>query len=130
MSGVVSGQPDLAEFELPAEFVPELLGVLGPVVYSKHPRSELLREIGRVRFACRDGRTVEVGLVFFGKEPVLFTLQGVPCVRGGPYHDLAPGKDQYLPEVLTLEAYLRAVGRGDREAARAYLNLLHRSAGK
>jgi hypothetical protein len=130
LSGAVSGHPDLAEFELPAEFVPELLRVLSPAVYSKHPRSELLREIGRVRFACRDGRTVEVGLVFFGKEPVLFTLQGVPCVRGGAYHDLAPGKDKYLPEVLTLEGYLRAVRRGDREAARAYLNLLHRSAGK
>ena len=130
VSGVVSGQPDIAEFELPAEFVPELLGVLGPAAYSQHPRPEVTQEVGLLRFACREGRDVEVRLVFAGKEPVRFTLQGVPCVRGGAYHDLAPGKDKYLPEVLTLEGYLRAVGRGDREAARGYLNLLRRSAGK
>lgn len=130
VSGAASGQPDLDEFELPAEFVPELLGVLGPPAYHQHPRPERTQEVGRLRFVCRDGRDLEVRLVFAGKEPVLFTLQGVPCVRAGAYCDLAPGKDKYLPEVLTLEGFLRAVRRGDREAAREYLNLLHRSAGK
>lgn len=130
ISGAVSSQEDLAEFEIPNEFIPELLRVLGPPKYHKHPPAKYTQEIGRLRIVCRDGRVLEIGLVFYGKEPVLFTLQGVPCIRGGPYQDLAPGHDKYLPEVLTLEGFLRAVHRHDRVAAKQYVDLLDRSAGR
>jgi hypothetical protein len=129
VSGSVSNQPDLAEFEVPSEFVPELLQVLSPPEYHKHP-DKYTQEVGRLRVVCRDGRVAEVGLVFYGKAPVLFTLDGVSCMRGGPYKDLAPGHDKYLPEVLTLEGFLRAAQRGDRTVARECLDLLHRSAGR
>lgn len=130
VSGSVSSQPDLAEFEVPTEFVPAVLRVLSPPQYHRHPPAKYLQEVGQLRVVCHDGRVLDVRLIYFGKEPVLFTLQGVACIRGGPYQDLAPGKDMYLPEVLTMEGLLRAVKSGDRERAREYLDLLDRSAGR
>jgi hypothetical protein len=130
VSGSVSGQPDIAEFDVPPEFVPAVVRVLSPPEYHEHPPGKHLQEVGQLRVACRDGRVLDVRLYFFGKEPVLFTLSGVPCIRGGPYNNLASGKDIYLPEVLTLEEFLRAVRSGDRVRARKYLELLDRSAGR
>lgn len=130
VSGSVSTLPDLAEFKVPAEFVPAVVRVLSPPQYHAHPAAKYLQEVGRIRIACRTGRVMDVRLFFFGKEPVLFTLDGVPCIRGGPYNDLAPGKGVYLPEVLTLEAFLRAVRSGDREQARECLESLDKSAGR
>jgi hypothetical protein len=130
LSGSVSREPDIAEFEVPADAVPAVLRVLSPPEYHPHPPAKYVREIGQLRILCRDGRTLDVSLVYFGKEPVWFTVQGVPCIRGGPYNDLAPGKDKYLAEVLTLEGFLRAVHAGEKAAAREYLDLLDKSAGR
>lgn len=130
VSGSVSRQSDLPEFEVPPEFIPALLQVLSPPEYHKHPPAEYLQEIGQLRITCRERRVLEVRLFFYGKEPVLFTVQGVPCRRGGPYKNLAPGKDKYLAEVLTLEGFLRAVKSGDQERVKKYLDLLDRSAGR
>src|SRR5262249_14351186 len=94
----------------------------------EHPLS--VQEAGHLRLTCRDGRTLEAPLFFYGKEPVLFTLQGVPCIRGGPYNTLAPGKHMYLPEVLTLQGGLRAIKKGDRAMANDDRKLLRRSAGR
>jgi hypothetical protein len=79
---------------------------------------------------CRDGRNLDVRVVWFGKGPVLFTLDGTPCTRGGPYRDLAPGEDKYLDEGLALAGFLRAVHRGDEDDQRRYLVLLDKSAGR
>jgi hypothetical protein len=129
VSGSITGDPDLADFEIPAEYVPAVLRPLGPPQYHKHPPN--VQEVAWLRVHCKDGRELELRLFFYGKEPVLFTLQGVPCIRGGRYVNL--GNEQspkYLPEVLTLEGLLRAVHGHDRAKAQEYLDLLDQSAGR
>jgi len=130
VSDVVTTNPSLPEFEVPAEYVPAVLRVLRPPKYCKHPEAKLLQEVGQLRVVCHDGRSLEVRLLFYGKEPVLFTLDGVPCIRGGPYQELTPGSDVYLPEVLTFEGVLRSIQQRDKAKAREYLQLLDKSAGR
>ena len=130
VSGKVSELPDLDEFELPNEFIPDLLKVLSPPLYSPDPLSKSVDIVGLLRIECRDGRVIHVQLLFSGKGPVLFVFEGVPCIRGGPYNDFTSGKDKYLPEVLTIEGYLRAIQCGDHEKAKKSLKLLDQSAGR
>jgi hypothetical protein len=124
--------PELAEFDVPQEYVPALIRFLSPPQYHEHPRAKMTREVGRLGIACRDGRTLDVRLILFGKEPILFTIDGVPCIRGGPYNDLGPSDDpdQYAVESLILEAFLRAVHSGDSAAAQRLTRKLDRSAGR
>lgn len=130
VSGKVSDLPALAEFELPNEFIPDVLKVFTPLVYYPHPLSKSVDDVGVLRIECRDGRVINVQLLFSGKGPVLFIFEGVLCIRGGPYIDLSLGKDKYLPEVLTLEGYLRAIQSGSYEKAKMFLKLLNQSAGR
>jgi hypothetical protein len=74
---------------------------------------------------------LDVRLIFFGKEALLFTLDGVPCGRGGRYVNLGTHQSpKYLPEVLTFEGLLRAVHGQDWGKAQEYRDLLDRSAGR
>jgi hypothetical protein len=129
-SGAVVNEPDIAEFEVPSEFVPAVMRVLSPPEYHKHPRADFLKDVGQITIECNNGKVLNVRLFYFGKEPVLFTLEGVPCIRGGPYKDTAPGFHHYLCEVLTFEGFLRAIRNGNRKEAREYLHLLDKSAGR
>jgi hypothetical protein len=130
VSGSVSHEPDLAEFEVPQEYFAALLRVLGPPKFYEHPPAKYLREVGRLCFACRDGRSLEVTLIYYGHGQVLYRFQGVPCSRGGSYNDLLPSKGKFVDELLTLEGVLRAVQSSDREGAKKYLELLDKSAGR
>src|SRR5262245_55193850 len=130
VSGSVTEQPDLDEFEIPKEYVSDVHRVLYSPKYLKHPSN--CQEVGRLQIHCYDGRILAVRLMYFGKEAVLFTVDGVPCVRGGLYMNLSKRKDdwKYLPEVLTLQELLRAIHRQDDAKARHYLDLLNQSAGR
>lgn len=124
-----TGEPDVAQFDVPEAYVVALLRVLSPPKYQKHPPQS--REAGRLTVTCKDGRVLDVRLVDSrGKGPVEFTLQGVPCIRGGRYEDLTNGKDKYLPEVGALQAFLRAIQRRDAAEARKCLERLDQSAGR
>ena len=48
-----------------------------------------------MRLKLREGGEVELRLHRLNKEPVLFSVGSVPRMRGGPYRDMAPGKDKY-----------------------------------
>jgi hypothetical protein len=125
--------PDEPEFDLPLEFVPEVLAVLRPVrVVRHHPSTQ---EYGTMRLKLHDGREYEVRLQRLNKEPVLYSVDGVPCTRGGRYMDMAPGKDKYLPESFAFEGLLRELasltkGCGSRGRAREILNKFEQSAGR
>jgi len=120
--------PPIEEFEIADQYIPAVMRALDKPRYIKAPR--YVSDVGSLTIHCRDGRTLQVQLLFAGKEPVLFTLDGISCIRGGEYEDLAPGKDKYLPEVLTLSEALRAIHSGDKAKAQEYFNLLDRSAGR
>ena len=126
--GTSSNQPDLAEFEIPSTFVPEVLRILSPAEYYEHPKS--VEVVACLRIACRDGRVVKVDLFSSQGGTVLFTVQGVPCRRSGTYADLEPRSGGFLPEVLRIESFLRAVQQGKPSKARAFLDRLDKSAGR
>jgi len=130
VSDQTSGQPDLPEFEVPPEFVPAVVRVLSPPEYHEPPPAKHTQSVGRLRVICRDGRELVVGLVFYGKEPVLFTVNGVPCIRGGPYNETKPGSDMYLPEVYAVEGLLRHLHAGERVKALECVQRLDKSAGR
>jgi hypothetical protein len=126
-------EPDEPEFELPAEFVPDVLAILRPVRVARHHRA--VEEYGAMCLTLRDGDKVELRLYRLNKEPVLFLVQGVPCTRGGPYKDMAPGKHKYFPESFAFEGLLRelalvARGSGSRGRALEILNKFDQSAGR
>jgi hypothetical protein len=118
--------PPIEEFEIAAQYFPAVMRALDEPRYVKAPRH--VSEVGNLAIHCRDGRMLHVQLLFAGKEPVLVTLNGVSCIRGGEYKDL--GKDKYLPEVLALGEALRAIHAGDKAKAQENFDLLNRSAGR
>jgi hypothetical protein len=120
--------PPIEEFEIADQYIPAVMRALDEPRYIKAPRH--VSEVGSLTIHCRDGRTLQVQLLFAGKEPVLFTLDGVSCIRGGGYEDLAPGKDIYLSEVLALGEALRAIHAGDKSKAQKNFDELDRSAGR
>jgi hypothetical protein len=126
-------EPDEPEFDLPAEFVPEVLAVFRPVRVARHHPA--VEEYGTMRLRLRGGGDVELRLYRLNKEPVLFSVSGVPCTRGGPYKDMAPGYHKYYPESFALEGLLREFalitkGRGSHDRVREVLEKFARSAGR
>ena len=69
-------------------------------------------------------------LIFDGKSPALFTVNGVECIRGGQYNDIKPPYEHYIPESLNIEGFLRAVHRGEPISAQEYIANLDKSAGR
>lgn len=128
--GVVSDQPDLAEFDIPPAFVPDLLRILSPAEYHRRPPAKADDIVAVLRVVCRDGRAVDVEVLYSLGQTVQFTVQGVPCRRTGTYADLDPVQGVHLPEVLSIEAFLRAVRQGQAGRARAALDRRDRSAGR
>jgi hypothetical protein len=126
--GMSSNQPDLAEFEIPAAFVPDVLRILSPVEHREHPKT--VEVVACLRIACRDGRVMDVELISSRGGTVLFTIQGVPCRRSGTYADLDPASGVHLPEVLRIESFLRAIQQGKPNKAKAFLDRLDVSAGR
>jgi hypothetical protein len=118
VSGRVTGEPDLATFELADEFVPGVLRVLTPPERHKHPRG--VQEVGWLHVYLHKGPVLEVQL----HDKYLFTLDGVQCIRGGTDKDLLE-KSYTLEEGPVFERLLRAAHRGDRAGVRNCLELLH-----
>lgn len=128
--GSLSDQPDLAEYPVPPAFVPDVLRVLSPAEYHARPPAKPADVVGVVRIARTDGRTHEVRLIYSRGETVLLTIDGVPCRRTGSYADMDPATGVHRPEVLGIEAFLRAVHQGNAGKVRAALARLDRSAGR
>jgi hypothetical protein len=127
--GTVSQQPDLPEFEIPAEFVPGLLRVLSPPERFEHLAGD--REvIGWVHFTRRDGRVAVVELVYYAHGSVRYTLDGVACRRTGEYSERTPDGDVSISEASSIESFLRAVRRGDGPKARLLLARIDAAAGR
>jgi hypothetical protein len=126
--GTSSNQPDLAEFEIPAAFVSDVLRILSPVEHREHPKSADV--VACLHIACRDGRVLDVELISTRGGTILFTVGGVPCRRIGTYADLDPASGVHLPEVLRIESFLRAVQQGKPSKAKAFLDRLDVSAGR
>jgi hypothetical protein len=61
-----------------------VLRCLSPAEYSEAAGNMMLfPPLGKIRFTLRDGRKHEVVFVEAGKNPLCFTLDGVPYIRGG-----------------------------------------------
>lgn len=126
-------EPDEPEFDLRPEFVPEVLVLFRPVRVARH--HPWVQEYGTMRLRLRDGGEVELRLYRLNKEPVLFSVSGVPCTRGGLYEDIAPGHGKFYPESFALEGLLRefaliAKGRGSRDHVQEILEQFARSSGR
>lgn len=128
--GSVSEQLDLAEFDIPCDFVPDILRLLTPCEYHPRPLVSRSEVVARLLIRRVDGRTSEVLVLFARGETVQFTIQGVPCRRAGTYHDFDPASGVDLPEVLRIEALLRDLHRGDSRRARNQIERMDRAAGR
>jgi hypothetical protein len=126
--GTVSKRNDLAEFEVPAEFVPGLLRTLTPPEYHEHVAVREREVVAWIHLHCRDGRVLDVELLYSGHGVIQYTVQGVPCRRKGVYSDVDTDQGVSLAEVVQVESYLRAVHRGDAAKARECLSHIDRAA--
>ncbi|MGL6072750.1 MAG: hypothetical protein ACRC8S_01185 [Fimbriiglobus sp.] len=120
----------LEEFEIPPDFISVVLRSLDFPEPNSHGTFGL-REAGKLKIVCRDGRVLDVVFFYSGKEPTLFTVNGVECIRGGPYANLGYADHiKYLPEVYTVAGMLRHIHRGDAKTVEKFGHLLDKSAGR
>lgn len=123
-------QPPVPPFDVPAQYVPAVLRMFTSAERDDLPL-EHTEEIGALRVECEDGRVLELRLLFYGKEPVRFTADGIGCLRGGPYRNVGTGRfEKYLPETLMVAALLKAIHRRAEARAEEYIKLLDQSAGR
>jgi hypothetical protein len=80
------GRPKVQRFEMPREYFGVVLGALTPCeVLSVHVPHEPPNDIvyGTLTIETDEGRTVRITLYDAGKAPVMFSVDGIDCERGG-----------------------------------------------
>lgn len=125
LTGSTTPNPAIAEFDIPMEHHATILRLLNSPIALNHPLYGT--ESASLHIHCKE-RVLEVRLIYGGKGPLEFTLEGIPCVRSGDY--VGEHGEKYLPEVLTFEGVLRAIHDRDMKKMHKYLNALDRSAGR
>jgi hypothetical protein len=128
--GSMSQQPDLAEFEMPAGFVSELLRILSPLEHHQGPPAKSADVVAFIQIQCQDGRKHEIELLSSRSGVVHFNLNGMQYRRVGSYADLDLTHGLHLAEIVQIESFLRAVRQGQANKARAFLERIDRCAGR
>jgi hypothetical protein len=78
------GRNDLIGYRVSDRDSSAILRCLSPAEYSEEAGKMMVFPVlGKIHFTLRDGRKQEVVFVEAGKNPLCFTLDGVPFLRGG-----------------------------------------------
>ena len=128
--------PDVPEYTIPSEYIPVVLKFFHPVEQHKHPANA--HDIGTLHILTQSGESSELRFFYWGDgEPVLFSLQGVQCIRGGQFINTGRGEmaPKYLTESLTIDGVLRELHQQTIKGVKSsrldeYISLLERSAGR
>jgi hypothetical protein len=82
--GEQMGRKDLIGYRVSDRDFSIILRCLSPAEYSEGAGKMMgLPPLGKVRISLRDGRERQIVFVAAGKNPLCFTLDGVPYLRGG-----------------------------------------------
>ena len=129
-------EPDIPEYTIPSEYLPMVMKLFRPAETHKHPAT--VRDIGTLHVVTKSGESSEIHFCYWGDgEPVLFSIQGFQCIRGGPFINLGGSEKtpMYLTESLTIhgvlrELYWQTIKGVKSQRLEEYLSLLERSAGR
>jgi hypothetical protein len=119
------------EFDIPKSYVPSLMRIIGePVSGWAKPYAA---PICSLRIRAEDGATFDVRVVFMGKSPLTYFVNGIPCYRGGnhlPVRIDSDGYGHYLAEVYELRDLLEAIEVEDDRGASEAIRRFDQSAGR
>jgi hypothetical protein len=115
-------------FEVPNEFIPAMLRCIDPPTPVESSVSG--EEVAALHITCSDDRVVDMHFIFYGKNPAIFTINGVQCVRGGPYKPHDSGGDKYMSESGGIGEALLLLQRKEFAKANERIDDLDVSAGR
>lgn len=136
------GIPPVPEFRVPEKYFPVILAFLSPAVrYQGSFSFDILEKhwaLGQIELKAKNGSATTIGLYDVGKNPMIFSVNGVLCQRGGDYKPNAvfsTGYESYAAEPYLLCAVLRAIHkaaatRTEPAELMGYVQKLKRSKGE
>jgi hypothetical protein len=131
--GDLMGMESTPEFAVPQEYIPVILGILNPAkTPAGVPESWFDPPFVDLQIAVRSGRVIKIQIGWSGQNPLCFIVDGVRCVRGGPYclrNDLGIDETARLLGLL-LEIYREQTGLERSERLSWYIEELEWSTGR
>ncbi len=118
-------------FELPAEYISDVLRFLEPAQFLQNPVKG--EEVAALHLICSDHRVVDIHLLFYGKNTAVFTVDGLEYARSGTYEPIRVGPggyEHYLAESAAIGEVLYLVHHGELDKAKARIYDLDVSAGR
>jgi hypothetical protein len=112
IEGITAGVP---EFVIPDDYTARILDAFRPAEKGNYPPSWDREILGRLVVKKKAGGTITLMFPFSGKNPLCFTLDGVRCIRGGPYDPVFVGASEsenvWATECGQLAGVLREINR-------------------
>ena len=118
---------------IPPEYRNQIVDAFRPAKPSEYPEGWDRVILARLEIKANDGRAYEVLVCDSGQNPLYFTVNGIRCVRDGPY--IAPDGHTPLAECHTLFTVLEDIcielsSHQKEENIQKGLEYLRRSAGR
>jgi hypothetical protein len=99
------------EFSVPREHFPLLLSVLTPAKRKDHLREGVQQApaLGHLRIRTKAGGEIHIALTWLGLVPLVFSVDGVVCSRGGPYMPKRSRDEMGIDEGVLLQNIIDAI---------------------
>jgi hypothetical protein len=119
-------------FPVPPHLIPALLRVFDPPVYRRDAPRKQVQDIAKLEIQCHDGRILDVRVLFWATEPAFFSIDGIPCWRGGEYKSVSddPNTEKGSAESLGIGGMIKAIQQNDEVKFNSRLRSLDIAAGR